>query len=188
MYTYKNWRNETNDKPIYIPIPTHLHNNIVAQGDWKLERKAAFTKGIEMLIRLWKIVQLVSARDLPGADQSGFNDPYIRIFLTPEVDTRKRETNVRPNEANPYFDEQFKFPVSQEDLTEKIITLQVSYYDSHGWLFLRVLALKWDWHHEMKCKGWVLTKSSLLSVCPNLMNNFKCIVKMEWNNGCSTYV
>ncbi|ODN01498.1 Synaptotagmin-1, partial [Orchesella cincta] len=77
-------------------------------------------------------VTVIEARDLPGADQSGFNDPYIRIFLTPEVDTRKRETNVRPNEANPYFDEQFKFPVSQEDLTEKIITLQVLDKDKYS--------------------------------------------------------
>lgn len=67
----------------------------------------------------------ISARDLPGADQSGFNDPYMRLFLLPEVDARKRETNVHPNEGNPFFDEHFKFPVSQEDLVEKIITLQV---------------------------------------------------------------
>lgn len=71
------------------------------------------------------LISLFTARELPGPDQSGFNDPYIRIFLTPEVDARKRETNIHPNEANPFFDEHFKFPVSQEDLKEKIITLQV---------------------------------------------------------------
>jgi len=70
---------------------------------------------------------LFLAHDLAGSDQGGFNDPYIRLYLTPEVDTRKRQTNIHRNDPNPFFDEHFKFPVSQDDLKEKSLTLQVRY-------------------------------------------------------------
>ncbi len=68
------------------------------------------------------------AHDLAGSSQGGFNDPYIRIFISPEVDSRKRQTNIHRNEPNPYFDEHFKFPVSQEDLKEKVLILQVRFF------------------------------------------------------------
>lgn len=68
---------------------------------------------------------LQTAHDLAGSSQGGFNDPYIRLYIAPEVDTRKRQTNIHRNEPNPYFDEHFKFPVSQDDLKEKILILQV---------------------------------------------------------------
>lgn len=41
------------------------------------------------------------------------------------MDTRKRQTSIHRNEQNPVFDEQFKFPVSQDDLKEKTLILQV---------------------------------------------------------------
>ena len=71
------------------------------------------------------IFMMAIAHDLAGSDQGGFNDPYIRLFLTPEVDGRKRQTSTHRNDPNPFFDEHFKFPVSQEDLKEKTLILQV---------------------------------------------------------------
>jgi hypothetical protein len=67
----------------------------------------------------------LSAHDLAKGDKGGFNDPYIRVFLSPEVDTRKRETQIHTDESNPFFDEHYKFPVSQEDIKEKNLMLQV---------------------------------------------------------------
>ncbi|CAG9766090.1 unnamed protein product [Ceutorhynchus assimilis] len=75
------------------------------------------------------IVHLIEAHDLAGSDQGGFNDPYVRVFLIPEIDTRKRQTTIHRNEINPVFNEIFKFPVSHEELKSKSLLLQVFDYD-----------------------------------------------------------
>ncbi|XP_015429130.1 PREDICTED: synaptotagmin-6 [Dufourea novaeangliae] len=74
-------------------------------------------------------VHLIEAHDLAGSDQGGFNDPYVKLTLSPEVDARKRQTQIYRNEANPFFDQQFKFPVSHDDFHDKILLLQVLDYD-----------------------------------------------------------
>lgn len=70
-------------------------------------------------------VHLIEAHDLAGSDQGGFNDPYVKLTLSPEVDTRKRQTKIHRNNPNPFFDQNFKFPVSHEELQEKTLVLQV---------------------------------------------------------------
>lgn len=75
------------------------------------------------------IVHLIEAHDLAGSDQGGFNDPYVRLSLQPEIDTRKRQTAIHRNDPNPFFDQHFKFPVSHEDLQSKTLVLQVFDYD-----------------------------------------------------------
>ncbi|KAJ8946703.1 hypothetical protein NQ318_006961 [Aromia moschata] len=72
---------------------------------------------------------LLVAHDLAGSDQGGFNDPYVRLALLPEVDSRKRQTTIHRNDPNPLFDQHFKFPVSHEDLQSKTLVLQVFDYD-----------------------------------------------------------
>lgn len=67
------------------------------------------------------------AHDLAGSEQGGFNDPYVRLSLQPEVDSRKRQTAIHRNDPNPFFDETFKFPVSMDDLQNKTLVLQVNY-------------------------------------------------------------
>ncbi|XP_045488234.1 synaptotagmin-5 isoform X2 [Pieris rapae] len=74
-------------------------------------------------------VHLIEAHDLAGYEAGGFNDPYVRVSLIPEVDTRVRQTPVHRNEANPFFDQHFKFPVSHDDLSDKTLLLQVFDYD-----------------------------------------------------------
>lgn len=59
----------------------------------------------------------------------GFNDPYVRLALLPEVDSRKRQTNIHRNEPNPLFDQHFKFPISYDELQTKTLLLQVFDYD-----------------------------------------------------------
>ncbi|XP_034171704.1 synaptotagmin beta isoform X2 [Osmia lignaria lignaria] len=74
-------------------------------------------------------VHLIEAHDLAGSDRGGFNDPYVKLTLSPEVDSRKRQTQIHRNEPNPFFDQQFKFPVSSDELQDKILVLQVLDYD-----------------------------------------------------------
>ncbi|VVC99058.1 unnamed protein product [Leptidea sinapis] len=74
-------------------------------------------------------IHLIEAHDLAGYDAGGFNDPYVRVTLIPEVDTRVRQTPVHRNEANPFFDQHFKFPVSHDELSDKTLLLQVFDYD-----------------------------------------------------------
>ncbi|XP_031834756.1 synaptotagmin beta isoform X2 [Nomia melanderi] len=74
-------------------------------------------------------VHLIEAHDLAGSDQGGFNDPYVKLTLSPEVDTRKRQTQIYRNETNPVFDQQFKFPVSHDEFHDKTLVLQVLDYD-----------------------------------------------------------
>jgi len=69
-------------------------------------------------------VHLIEAHDLAGSDQGGFNDPYVKLSLSPEVDSRKRQTQIHRNDANPFFDQHFKFPVSYEELQDKTLVLQ----------------------------------------------------------------
>ncbi|GBP75393.1 Synaptotagmin-1 [Eumeta japonica] len=70
-------------------------------------------------------VHLIEAHDLAGYEAGGFNDPYVRVSLLPEVDTRVRQTPVHRNEANPFFDQHFKFPVSHDELGDKTLLLQI---------------------------------------------------------------
>ncbi|KYQ55856.1 Synaptotagmin-C [Trachymyrmex zeteki] len=66
-------------------------------------------------------VHLIEAHNLAGSDQGGFNDPYVKLTLSPEVDSRKRQTQIHRNDPNPFFDQHFKFPVSYEELQEKTL-------------------------------------------------------------------
>lgn len=77
-------------------------------------------------------VHLIEAKDLAGSDQGGFNDPYVKLTLSPEVDTRKRQTQIHRNNPNPSFNQHFKFPVSYEELQEKTLVLQVIYHPVIG--------------------------------------------------------
>ncbi|XP_063988446.1 synaptotagmin-1 isoform X2 [Diachasmimorpha longicaudata] len=77
-------------------------------------------------------VHLIEAHDLAGTDQGGFNDPFVKLTLSPEVDNKKRQTPIHRNEPNPLFDQHFKFPVSHDDLQDKKLVLQVFDYDRYS--------------------------------------------------------
>ncbi|XP_012261413.2 synaptotagmin-5 isoform X2 [Athalia rosae] len=77
-------------------------------------------------------VHLIEAHDLAGSDQGGFNDPYVKLTLSPEVDARKRQTSIYRDNPNPFFDEHFKFPVSYEELQDKTLVLQVFDFDRYS--------------------------------------------------------
>ncbi|XP_046395716.1 uncharacterized protein LOC124162979 [Ischnura elegans] len=77
-------------------------------------------------------VHLIEAHDLAGSAQGGFNDPYVRLRLVPEVDSRKRQTTIHRGDPNPFFDEHFKFPVAHDQLQDKNLVLQVFDYDRYS--------------------------------------------------------
>jgi len=73
-----------------------------------------------------------SAHNLSPIEEGGFRDPYVRLMLQPEVDSRKRQTHIHRGESNPYFDQHFKFPVSRDQLQGKELILQVLDYDRYS--------------------------------------------------------
>lgn len=109
------------DGPIYLTAP----ENSVALG--KLHLRVRYDSHLFDLT-----VHLIEAHNLCPIEEGGFRDPYVRLQLEPEVDTRKRQTAIHRGEAHPYFDQNFKFPVSRDQLQGKELILQVLDYDRYS--------------------------------------------------------
>uniref|UniRef100_A0A1B0AJD1 C2 domain-containing protein n=1 Tax=Glossina pallidipes TaxID=7398 RepID=A0A1B0AJD1_GLOPL len=73
-----------------------------------------------------------TTHNLCPIEEGGFRDPYVRLFLEPEVDKRKRQTIIHRGQSNPYFDQHFKFPVSRDQLHGKELILQLLDYDRYS--------------------------------------------------------
>lgn len=109
------------DGPIYLTAP----ENSVALG--KLHLRVKYDSHLFDLA-----VHLIEAHNLCPIEEGGFRDPYVRLQLEPEVDSRKRQTAIHRGEAHPYFDQNFKFPVSRDQLQGKELILQVLDYDRYS--------------------------------------------------------
>ncbi|KAG4070326.1 hypothetical protein HA402_006468 [Bradysia odoriphaga] len=109
------------DGPMYLTAP----ENSVALG--KLHLRIRYDSHLFDLA-----VHLIEAHNLCPIEEGGFRDPYVRLQLEPEVDTRKRQTAIHRGEAHPYFDQNFKFPVSRDQLQGKELILQVLDYDRYS--------------------------------------------------------
>lgn len=72
------------------------------------------------------------AQGLSPIDEGGFRDPLVRLTLSPEVDSRKREAIIARGEHHPYFDQHFKFPVSRDQLPGKELIMQVMDCDRYS--------------------------------------------------------
>ncbi|CRL00361.1 CLUMA_CG013632, isoform A [Clunio marinus] len=70
-------------------------------------------------------IHLIEAHNLSPFEEGGFREVYVRLELKPEIDQRKRETNIFRFDTNPYFNQHFKFPVSRDQLSEKELILHV---------------------------------------------------------------
>lgn len=82
-------------------------------------------------------IHLIEAHNLCPFEEGGFREVYVRLELKPEIDQRKRETNIFRFDTNPYFNQHFKFPVSRDQLSEKELILQVGRYLCYE--FMRVM-------------------------------------------------
>lgn len=79
------------------------------------------------------VTHLIEVQDLMCPDSvSGFSDPYIKLFLYPEVDERMRQSSVRRRTLNPFFNEFFKFPLPYDDLNDKSLIFQIYNYDKYS--------------------------------------------------------
>ncbi|XP_034657564.1 synaptotagmin-5 isoform X3 [Drosophila subobscura] len=109
------------DGPVYLTAPESSH----AMGRLHLRVKYDY--------HLFDLtVHLIEAHNLSPIEEGGFRDPYVRLMLQPEVDSRKRQTHIHRGESNPYFDQHFKFPVSRDQLQGKELVLQVLDYDRYS--------------------------------------------------------
>ncbi|KAH8378685.1 hypothetical protein KR009_000730 [Drosophila setifemur] len=109
------------DGPVYLTAPETSH----AVGRLHLRVKYDY--------HLFDLtVHLIEAHNLSPIEEGGFRDPYVRLMLQPEVDSRKRQTHIHRGESNPYFDQHFKFPVSRDQLQGKELILQVLDYDRYS--------------------------------------------------------
>ncbi|XP_023222401.1 synaptotagmin-5-like isoform X2 [Centruroides sculpturatus] len=75
------------------------------------------------------IIHVIEALDLGILSENGFNDPYVKVTMIPEVDNKQRQTVIRRNSTDPYFDEIFKFPVTYDELADRTLLLQLFDYD-----------------------------------------------------------
>lgn len=74
-------------------------------------------------------IHLIEAHNLCPFEEGGFREVYVRLELKPEIDQRKRETNIFRFDTNPYFNQHFKFPVSRDQLSEKELILLVRAFE-----------------------------------------------------------
>lgn len=100
--------------PVYIKAP----DASISLG--KLHFKIKYDSNVSDLA-----VHLIEAHSLCPIDDGGFRDPFVRLIINPDVDNRKRESNIHRGECHPFFDQNFKFPVSKDQLNGKVLILQV---------------------------------------------------------------
>uniref|UniRef100_A0A4Y0BHR8 C2 domain-containing protein n=1 Tax=Anopheles funestus TaxID=62324 RepID=A0A4Y0BHR8_ANOFN len=75
------------------------------------------------------LVHLVEAQDLTPAGDTGFRDPYVKMFLEPDDEQRTQQTAVHRTETHPYFDQQLSFPLKPRNLVKSNFVLQLLDYD-----------------------------------------------------------
>uniref|UniRef100_A0A182Q559 C2 domain-containing protein n=1 Tax=Anopheles farauti TaxID=69004 RepID=A0A182Q559_9DIPT len=75
------------------------------------------------------LVHLVEAQDLTPAGETGFRDPYVKMFLEPDEEQRTQQTAVHRTETHPYFDQQLSFPLKPRNLVKSNFVLQLLDYD-----------------------------------------------------------
>ncbi|XP_062553850.1 synaptotagmin-6 isoform X1 [Armigeres subalbatus] len=75
------------------------------------------------------LVHLVEAQDLSSSSESGFRDPYVRMFLDTDEENRTLQTAVHRAETHPYFDQHFSFPLRPKNLVKTNFILQLLDYD-----------------------------------------------------------
>ncbi|KAM9744973.1 double C2-like domain-containing protein alpha [Menidia menidia] len=67
---------------------------------------------------------------LAAMDVNGFSDPYVKIYLKPDVQKKsKHKTAVIKKTLNPEFNEEFFYQISVSDLAQKSLEVTVWDYD-----------------------------------------------------------
>ncbi|XP_028938658.1 double C2-like domain-containing protein beta [Ornithorhynchus anatinus] len=76
------------------------------------------------------LVGIVRCAHLAAMDANGYSDPYVKIYLKPDVDKKsKHKTAVKKKTLNPEFNEEFCYEIKHGDLTKKTLEVTVWDYD-----------------------------------------------------------
>ncbi|XP_062857604.1 synaptotagmin VIII [Trichomycterus rosablanca] len=98
-------------------------------------------------------VGIKEASELMAMDHLGTSDPYVKVYMLPSK-SKTFETKVFRKTLNPVFNENFKYQISQKDLSESTLVMQVydfnrfSKHDVIGELRLELSAV--DWNHVIE--------------------------------------
>ncbi|XP_012683189.2 synaptotagmin VIII isoform X2 [Clupea harengus] len=98
-------------------------------------------------------VGVKQAAALKAMDLGGTSDPYVKMYLLPSK-SKTYETKVFRKTLQPVFNEQFKFQISQAELSESTLVMQVydfnrfSKHDVIGELRLQLSSV--DWNHVIE--------------------------------------
>jgi len=76
-------------------------------------------------------VTVCQAMELPAMDMGGVSDPYVKVFLLPDVKGLKKfETKVHRKTLNPYFNETFQFKnIPYADTFDKTLMFTIFDFD-----------------------------------------------------------
>ncbi|XP_036620686.1 double C2-like domain-containing protein gamma [Trichosurus vulpecula] len=76
------------------------------------------------------LVGVLRCAHLAAMDANGYSDPFVRIFLRPNVGKKsKYKTTVRKKTLNPEFNEEFFYAGQREELAQKTLLVSVWDYD-----------------------------------------------------------
>ncbi|XP_017555625.1 synaptotagmin VIII isoform X1 [Pygocentrus nattereri] len=98
-------------------------------------------------------VGIKEATELKAMDHGGTSDPYVKVYILP-YKSKTFETKVFRKTLNPVFNEHFKYQMSQKELSESTLVMQVydfnrfSKHDVIGELRLELSAV--DWNHVIE--------------------------------------
>ncbi|XP_036431752.1 synaptotagmin VIII isoform X2 [Colossoma macropomum] len=98
-------------------------------------------------------VGIKEAAELKAMDHGGTSDPYVKVYILP-YKSKTFETKVFRKTLNPVFNEHFKYQMSQKELSESTLVMQVydfnrfSKHDVIGELRLELSAV--DWNHVIE--------------------------------------
>ncbi|XP_074045262.1 double C2-like domain-containing protein beta [Macrotis lagotis] len=76
------------------------------------------------------LVGIVRCAHLAAMDANGYSDPYVKIYLKPDVEKKsKHKTAVKKKTLNPEFNEEFCYEIKHGDLAKKTLEVTVWDYD-----------------------------------------------------------
>ncbi|XP_008486948.1 double C2-like domain-containing protein beta [Diaphorina citri] len=71
------------------------------------------------------IVNLIKCTNLIPMDSNGFSDPFIKLYLKPDLHKRKYKTGVKWKTLNPIFNEEFAIETKITELSKQTLVITV---------------------------------------------------------------
>ncbi len=63
---------------------------------------------------------MVEGRNLAATDKKGHCNPYIKLYLLPDLKTSKRKTKVDKRTCNPLYNQTFEVHVTMRDYRSRM--------------------------------------------------------------------